>query len=130
MINIIKEMRRCSSTLQVLDFIKEAIKEIEKGEQAKFYLGINNELRTWQRIEKIGYLIALKKALNTLDYELCAEAIEKNYVCDEDNADDWAQCIRLKAYGSSFLDKFLSYHNFDGFNRFAEEELKRMTHDN
>ena len=97
MINQVKEMRKmetCQEVLNRLGFIQAIL----KGELYKSIIGIDNEYKSYEKLETIAYKIAVKKANTIEEIEKCAVLVEENYTGQLD-PDEWAEQIRIKAYG-------------------------------
>jgi len=120
MINAIKLMRKMKTSKDVLDFT-DLIRKIKEAELVKDILGIENMYKSWDRIEKIAYIIAVKKATLVAELEKCAVEIGENYSGGID-PDEWAEEVRIKAYGLKwYLEQCFNSAQCDEFVRFTKE---------
>ena len=95
MIDIVKRAKNMSSN----ELLQEARRTKEEG--IIHYLNNGSiddrKVKFFEKVEKLTYWLAVKKASCEEELEECAVAIETN--CYYDNADDWAEQIRIQAYG-------------------------------
>ncbi|MCX6077481.1 MAG: hypothetical protein NTW78_11450 [Campylobacterales bacterium] len=125
MINTIKKMRKMATSENVLNFTA-VIKKIKDAEILKEIIGLdNNKFKSYEKLERIGYKLAVKKAKTPEELEKCAVTVEENY-CGNDDPDEWAEQIRIKAYGIEwYLSKFFNSPQYEEFVMFTNaEEIK------
>lgn len=89
MINQVKEMRKMDKSQYVLNRI-EFIQAILKGESYKSFIGLDNEYKSYEKLETIAYKIAVKKATTVEEIEKCAVSVEENYSGQLD-PDEWTE---------------------------------------
>lgn len=119
--NSVKEMRRMKTSQEVLDYI-ESIQKLKEEEIKKDLIGLDNNYKSYDRVEAIGYKIAIKKALTTDDFENCIVFIEENYHGTLDT-DELVEQIRIKAYGVlGYLDQHIKSAAYQEFVNFTKEE--------
>ena len=106
MINQVKEMRKMETSQAVLNRLG-FVQKIKEGESLKNFIGLDNDYKSYEKLETIAYKIAVKKANTVEEIEKCAVSVEENY-CGNHDPDEWAEQIRIKAYGIEwYLDKNL-----------------------
>lgn len=118
MINQIKEMRKMETSQAVLNRLG-FIQKIKEAESLKDMIGLDNTYNSYEKLERIGYKLAVKKANTPEEIEKCAVSVEGNY-CGIHDPDEWAEQIRIKAYGIEwYLSKELNSPAFKEFESFA-----------
>ena len=121
LIEQVKIMRKMETSQQVLCRI-EFIQAIKNGESYKGFIGLDNTFKSYEKLETIAYKIAVKKAETIEEIENCAASIEKNYTGQLDS-DDWAEEVRIKAYGIEwYLKRLFNTPAYQGFINFLEVE--------
>jgi len=123
MINQVKEMRKMKTSQGVLNYL-EFIQAILKGESYKGAIGLENDYKSFAKLETIAYKIAVKKANTVEEIEKCAVLVEENYNGPLD-PDEWAEQIRLKAYGVEwYLKRQFNSPAFEELCNFAQNTKK------
>ena len=121
MINQVKEIRKMETSQEVLKRI-DLIKEIQKGEMIKSILDLENQYKSFEKLETIAYKIAVKKAHTVEEIEQCAKSIEETYTGLYD-PDEWAEQVRIKAYGIKwYLERQIGFPQYMEFDEFTKEE--------
>lgn len=123
--NILKTVKELKTTYDVLNYTESVISKIKEAEFIKDILGVNNDLRKWQRIEIFANKIAIKKAKSPEEFEACATYIEKNDYGDFiSDSDEWAEQVRIKAYGVDwYFNKYINSPAFENFLYFLDKEF-------
>ena len=78
--SILKTVKELKTTYDVLNYTESVISKIKEAEFIKDILGVNNDLRKWQRLEIFANKIAIKKAKSPEEFEACATYNEKTGV--------------------------------------------------
>jgi len=121
MMNLIKKMSKTEKSYVVLNYIK-CLQGIKEGEALKDSIGLNNDIESYEKLERIAYKIAIKKATTVEEIEMCAVSVEENYTGKLD-PDEWAEQIRIKAYGIEwYLKRQFNSPAYQGFVDFANAE--------
>ena len=119
--NLIKKMSKTEKSYVVLNYIK-CLQGIKEGEALKDSIGLNNDIESYEKLERIAYKIAIKKATTVEEIEMCAVSVEENYTGKLD-PDEWAEQIRIKAYGIEwYLKRQFNSPAYQGFVDFANAE--------
>ncbi|MDD2697921.1 MAG: hypothetical protein PHF17_03870 [Arcobacteraceae bacterium] len=120
---LIKKLREMTTTQEVLNYVK-LIQADKNAEIYKEVMGLVSDWKTYENLELIGYRIAVRKACSPQELEECAVAIEENY-CGDLDSDEWAEQIRLKAYGIEwYLSQSYVLTAMQEFVCFVNEECK------
>ena len=120
MINQVKIMREMVTSQGVLNYLG-FIQKIKEAESLKGFIGINNEYKSYDKLETIAYKIAVKKANTVEEIEKCAVSVEENYTGQLD-PDELAEQIRIKAYGLGwYLKRQFNTPAYQGFVDFTNE---------
>lgn len=84
---------------------------------------VDSKYEEYEKLEKKVYQLAIEKATTQEELEKCAKQIEENYTGDDIDPDEWAEQIRIKAYGIEwYLNQFFKSPQYDEFIRFTEKE--------
>ena len=123
--SILKTVKELKTTYDVLNYTESVISKIKEAEFIKDILGVNNDLRKWQRLEIFANKIAIKKAKSPEEFEACATHIEKNDYGDFiSDSDEWAEQVRIKAYGIDwYFNKYINSPEFENFLYFLDKEF-------
>ena len=125
MMNLIKSMRNKKTSHDVLKLTK-VIADIKKSESLKSALSLDNDYDAYDKLERIGYKIAIKQATTPEEFEECAVAVavEENYYGDLD-PQNWAEQIRIRAYGIEwYMKKQLNTPAYVEFKAFLDDVQK------
>lgn len=106
---LIKKLKQLPTSQSVLNHTK-IVREIKKSEGSKNLIGLENSIKSYEKLERLGYKLAIKKANTPEEIEKCATEIEENY-CGDLDPDQWAEQIRVKAYGIEWYLNTLSLRN-------------------
>ncbi|QFR49399.1 hypothetical protein FJR48_06530 [Sulfurimonas lithotrophica] len=116
MLKIVKKIKNTETTQQALEYVSE-IREVKL---AKLIMDLKNEYNLYEKLERIGYKIAIRKAKTSEELELCAVTIEENYYGEYD-ADLWAEEIRIKAYGAlCYINNYFRSAQYEAFVDFTK----------
>lgn len=125
MINQVKKMRKMKSSQEVLDQIA-IIHKIMNEEMHKDLAGLNNDYKSFLRVETLAYKITIKKAITTEELEKIATSLEDDFKGDPylyDEYIEWSEIVRIKAYGyDSFLKKEFNSPAYQEFVNFLNIE--------
>ncbi len=120
MINLVKKIRKIEKCNVILNYAN-CIQGIKKGEALKYSIRLDNDYKLYSKLETIIYKIAIKKATTTEEIEECAVSVEENYTGELD-PDDWAEQIRIKAYGIEwYLKRQFNTPSYQEFVSFTNE---------
>jgi len=116
--NIIEKMNAAKTTKELLD-----LTDTVKYECTRHYYNnsmiVDEKHEKFQSLEKRIYELAVKNATTPEELEACATSIELHFYFDGIDGDDWAEEIRIKAYGIEWYlrEQFNSpaYHEFINF---------------
>ena len=103
LIEQVKIMNTMETSQEVLNHVEFIIK-IKEAESYKSIIGLDNNYKSFEKLETIGYKIAVKKAITVEEIEKCATEVEEKY-CGKYDPDEWAEQIRIKAYGIEWYIK-------------------------
>ena len=121
MIKLVKKLKQLPTSQSVLNHTK-IIREIKKAEGFKDLMGLKNNIKSYEKLERIGYKLAVKKANTPEEIEKCVTEVEENY-CGDLDSDQWAEQIRIKAYGIEwYLSKYIRSPQYDEFVRFIDKK--------
>lgn len=121
MMNQIKKMKDMETTQEVLDRTT-FIQEILNGESLKSLIGLESNYDSYEKLLTIAFKIAIKKAHTVEEIEKCAVAVEE-CSCGRFDPDEWAEEIRIKAYGIEwYLKRQFSSSMFQEFIDFTTKE--------
>lgn len=121
MIKQIKKMKNMETSQEVLNRVS-FITKIKEAEVYKEVIGLDNNYESFEKLETIGFKIAIKKAVTVEEIEKCATEVEEKHRGKYD-PNEWADQIRIKAYGLAwYLKKQISSSCFQEFITFLQEE--------
>jgi hypothetical protein len=120
--NIIEKMNTTKTTKELLDLTDTA-----RYEYMKHYynnsMAVDEKHEKFKSLEKRIYELAIENATIPEELEACAASIELNFCFDGIDADEWAEQIRIKAYGIEwYLREHFSSSTYQGFVGFTNEE--------
>lgn len=130
MLRQVKKMKELKSTQGVLLYVK-IIVPIKQAEDYKKRIGMDSNYEVYEQLQRIGYKIAIQKAKTPDELELCASTVELND-CGIDDIDEWAENIRIKAYGPEwYIYKHLGYiKNYLELLQFVKDPKNKNEDDN
>jgi len=125
LIEQVKVMRTMKTSQEVLNRVS-FIRKIKEAESYKDIIGLDNNYESFEKLETIGYKIAVKKAITVEEIEKCAISVEENY-CGPLDPDEWAEQIRIKAYGIEwYLKRQFNSPAYQGFINFIADNTKQV----
>lgn len=128
--NIIEKMNTAKTTKELLD-----LTDTVRYECMKYYYSnhmvVDEKHEKFQHLEKRIYELAVKNATTPEWLEACAASLELHFCFNGIDGDDWAEQIRIKAYGiewylreqlnSPAYHEFVNFANSEGINNPFEE---------
>ena len=80
------------------------------------------KIKEFEQLQKKMLITAVGAAKSTEELELCAAAIETIYCGDDIDVDEWAEQVRIKAYGLDwYLSKYFDSAEFKEFVNFTQK---------